>query len=527
MTSPGRYWFESFFEFWTRSRIGRALSIMVTSTLRLIHHSFPNTLQQRSHHVNERRFEKTMDGFAAEVRALFESPLADNRLLQMSTQLQQEYRQRLQDSDICMLPSYMHSLPSGNELGDFLALDVGGSTFRIALIRLAGFKNGNDTLQIRQIRSFVIDKKIRDLKGLAFFNWMAERIEEILSEYNQMEGTTNAHLEMGLAWSFPIDQTSPRSGKVLAMGKGFNATHGVEGRDLSELIMEACSARGLNVQMRAIVNDSAATLLAQAYRNPSTRMSLILGTGTNVGIYLPVSALAKERFGDRPESWFSVANEVLVNTEISMFGKHILPTTKWDDELNAKCARPDFQPFEYLTTGRYLGEIVRLVLVDAITNAGLFEGHMPDRLNEPYAFDTKIIAAFESDKSQTLSTASALFLKSHPLRITPRPSELRFIRNVSQWVSHRATTYLAVVLHALWAFRTAEEGSQIGKDMEMAVACHGTIIEKYPQFLLNTQQQLDDLCLLSGAKKGAVALEIAPESSIFGAAVAVACIQDP
>ena len=186
-----------------------------------------------------------------------------------------------------------------------------------------------------------------------------------------MEGTTNARLEMVLAWSFPIEQTSPRSGKVMPMGKGFNATHGVEGQDLSELIMQACGARGLNVQMRAIVNDGTATLLAQAYRNPSTRMSLILGTGTNVGIYLPVSTLGKGKMTGRPASWHSAAKHVLINTEISMFGKDILPTTTWDDELNARHMRPDFQPFEYLTTGRYLGEIVRLVLVDAIASAGL------------------------------------------------------------------------------------------------------------------------------------------------------------
>ena len=68
-----------------------------------------------------------------------------------------------------------NTLPTGNELGDFLALDVGGSTFRIALIRLAGGENAEEALQIRQIRSFVIDKKIRDLKGMAFFNWMAQK----------------------------------------------------------------------------------------------------------------------------------------------------------------------------------------------------------------------------------------------------------------------------------------------------------------------------------------------------------------
>ncbi|KAI7093444.1 hexokinase-1, partial [Hortaea werneckii] len=225
--------------------------------------------------------DKSMESFAREAKGLLEAPFHPDRMLAMSAQLQQEYRDKLQSSDISMLPSYQHTLPTGNETGDFLALDVGGSTMRVALVRLAGAKTqeGEASMQVRRIRSVVIEKRIRDLRGQEFFDWMAERIGDMLAEYNHMNGTRDALLQMGLAWSFPIEQTSSRSGKLLPMGKGFRATHGVEGEDLSELVMKSCRARGLNVEMKAIVNDGAATLLSQAYRDPSTRMSLILGTG--------------------------------------------------------------------------------------------------------------------------------------------------------------------------------------------------------------------------------------------------------
>jgi hypothetical protein len=100
-------------------------------------------------------------------------------------------------------------------------------------------------MQIRRIRSVVIDEKIRGLQGEAFFDWMVDRIADMLAEYNHINGTTNARLPMGLAWSFPVEQTSPRSGKLLAMGKGFCATHGCEGDDLSELIMRSCNKKGV------------------------------------------------------------------------------------------------------------------------------------------------------------------------------------------------------------------------------------------------------------------------------------------
>jgi hexokinase len=145
----------------------------------------------------------------------------------------------------------------------------------------------------------------------------------------------------------------------------------------------------------AIVNDGAATLLTRAYEDDATRFALILGTGTNMAVVLPVSALTKTKFGNRPQSWHDQARHVLVNTEFSTFGKNILPTTRWDDYLNMTHMFPDFQPLEYLVSGRYMGEIVRLVLLEAIQSKGLFNGQCPEHFLEPYAFDTSTMAAIE------------------------------------------------------------------------------------------------------------------------------------
>ncbi|EMC92677.1 hypothetical protein BAUCODRAFT_37578 [Baudoinia panamericana UAMH 10762] len=355
---------------------------------------------------------------------------------------------------------------------------------------------------------------------------MAERIGEMLAEYNHIQGTSNARLQMGLAWSFPVEQTSPRTGKLLAMGKGFCATHGVEGQDLSELIMRSCRARHLNVDLMAIVNDGAATLLAQAYRNPSTRMSLILGTGTNAAVILPVTAIGGGKWGERPDSWHAAAKQVLVNTELSMFGKRIFPRTRWDDELNNKHMLPDFQPLEYLVAGRYLGEIARLILVEAVTTVGLFDGQMPAKLSEPYSLEARTLAAFQDDSSPDLSKACSTFIHEHSMPSPPSISELTFIREIAGLVSHRAATYLATALHALWTLRLVAEGLDAGSVDHVTIACNGTIIQKYPAFHQCCQRQLDELCELSGAAKGAASLEMAPESSIFGAAVAACCIND-
>lgn len=37
-----------------------------------------------------------------------------------------------------MLPSFVRAVPNGTERGDFLALDLGGTNFRVLLIKLKG-----------------------------------------------------------------------------------------------------------------------------------------------------------------------------------------------------------------------------------------------------------------------------------------------------------------------------------------------------------------------------------------------------
>jgi len=180
------------------------------------------------------------------------------------------------------------------------------------------------------------------------------------------------------------------------MGKGFLAADGLLGQDLGDLIQDSCSRKGLNIQLNAILNDSSATLLSKAYVDPNTRFALILGTGVNAAVHLPTHVFSPPKFGIRPDSWYQSAKHVIVNTELSMFGGAILPLTKWDKTLKSTHPRPDFQPLEHLVSGGYLGEIVRLVLIDGIENAGLFGGIIPSNLTEKDSLDTQTVSFVEA-----------------------------------------------------------------------------------------------------------------------------------
>lgn len=180
------------------------------------------------------------------------------------------------------------------------------------------------------------------------------------------------------------------------MGKGFHAARGLQGQDLGNVIEAACNRAGLSAELRVILNDGNATLISRAYTHQSTRFGLILGTGVNIAAYLPVPLIGRSKFGEnRPSEWFDEARSVIVNTELGMFGRDVLNVTRWDALLKGGLSRPWFQPLEHMVSGMYLGEVVRLVLIEAIVTTGVFGGVVPKGFDVPYGFSTETMSIIE------------------------------------------------------------------------------------------------------------------------------------
>jgi hexokinase len=150
-----------------------------------------------------RRESRSVVQFLEDVEKALRKDVGRERLLELSEGLKMQFKESLSENALCMLPSYNHQLPTGDECGTYLALDVGGSTFRIALIRLCG-RGFEKSDKILKNRSFKIDTTVKQLKGVAFFDWMAARIDGILSGQSEGHEGSDAPLSMGLAWSFPI-----------------------------------------------------------------------------------------------------------------------------------------------------------------------------------------------------------------------------------------------------------------------------------------------------------------------------------
>ena len=103
---------------------------------------------------------------------------------------------------------------------------------------------------------------------------------------------------------------------------------------------------------------------------------------------------------------------------------------------------------------------------------------------------------------------------------------MRHVRQITQYVSHRAAALLATAIHALWCLRASAERVSPASMGRVTIGCNGSVIERYPRFRSLSQQYLNQLTGLSGAAPDSVVLEVAVESAIYGAAVAVCCLED-
>ncbi|KAH8884699.1 actin-like ATPase domain-containing protein [Thozetella sp. PMI_491] len=480
--------------------------------------------------------------FLKEAEGLLLDPTRADGLKQLSQKFKAQFRDGLMSNPACMLPSYNHQLPDGDERGQYLALDVGGSTLRVAMVELRSQGTQGRVSEIIRMQSFKIDPEIKKLEGMEFFGWMADKIVETTSTSVKSESGLNGPLPVGLAWSFPIEQTSLKGGRICGMGKGFLAADGLLGQDLGDVIQRACQTRGLDVELCAIINDSTAALLSHAYVAPTTRFGLILGTGVNIAVHMPVNTIGPHKYGNRPDTWFEKASHVIVNTELGMFGKGVLPMTRWDEQLKDGHPRPDFQPLEHLVSGYYLGEILRFILIEAIETTGIFGGVVPPSLLRPYSLDTETLSLIEGDVSQSVESGLATFKAHHPSPVDPTHDDISALRTLASYVSRRSAAIVAASVFGLWELKAETESEflrnlpaaspfteETEAEMKIArtmVAFDGSVIERYPNYQTNCQKFIDDLVASVGGTPGSVDLVAAKESTLRGAAVALACVQE-
>nr|AIY54286.1 hexokinase [Apostichopus japonicus] len=284
-----------------------------------------------------------------------------------------------------MFPTYVRSLPDGSENGDFFALDLGGSNFRVLLVKL---RDGNVEMKSKVYK---IATEIMTGTGENLFNYIAD----CLAEFKKEQGLEGKDLPLGFTFSFPCRQNGLNSASLVTWTKGFSAT-GVVDQDVAKLLSEACKRRNVNLDIIAVVNDTTGTLMSCAHADSNCYVGLIIGTGTNA-CYMEALDEVELWNGDKGEP-----KQTIINMEWGAFGDDGSIEdirTDFDRELDKITLNQGKQLYEKMISGMYLGEISRQAILKLAKEKLLFNGVVSAELQKPWAFESKFLTDIEKDVS--------------------------------------------------------------------------------------------------------------------------------
>ncbi|CAF2538622.1 unnamed protein product [Rotaria sp. Silwood2] len=436
--------------------------------------------------------------------------ITDDQLIDIMQILEEEMNAGLslsthKQATVKMFPSYVRNIPNGTEIGQVLALDLGGTNFRILLIDL----HGDSTVEITS-RIFVIPQSIMIGDGKHLFHHLAECLHEFMEKEHLLN--TEICYPLGFTFSFPCQQEGLASARLTTWTKGFNCS-GVVNEDVVKLLQDAINEKHINTKCVALVNDTVGTLMACAYKDPSTAIGLILGTGTNACY---IESL------DKVGTWngtYDEPKQVIINTEWGAFGDNgrlNFIRTKYDEEVDISSINPGKQIFEKMISGMYMGEIVRLVLLDLMQQELLFLGHRDayrdytTPLYNSEGFHTKYVSTVETDEGIQFSNTRRV-LENIGIQ-NPTYDDCAIVQYICRQVSKRAARLAAAGLAVLI--------NRMGKP-HVTVGVDGSLYRYHPHFKHNIESCMETLV----NNDFQFTLTLSDDGSGKGAAM-VACVAD-
>ncbi|KAK9666037.1 hypothetical protein RND81_14G155100 [Saponaria officinalis] len=348
-------------------------------------------------------------------------------------------------------------------------------------------------------------------KSHELFDYIAEKVHSVVEteEDSDFELLPGRKRELGFTFSFPVHQTRINSGTLINWTKDFNI-HDAIGKDMVEEVEKALEKQGLDMNVTALLNDTVGTLAGGRFYNKNVVAAVILGTGMNAA-YMERSENILKPYGPPPES-----GQMVINTEWGNFNSPLLPLTDYDRALDLDSPNRQKQILEKMLSGRYLGEIVRRVLLHLAEDASLFGDTVPPKLQQRNALGTEIVSAMHSDKSTDLSLTGQLLQDVLEIRNVSLEKKQLIVKICETVATRGARLSAAAILSIL---------KRLGKDTaqgeETVIAVDGSLFGKYEEFKTCLQHTLTNELLNKQVSKNVV-LEQFKDASGVGAALVAA-----
>jgi hexokinase len=445
-----------------------------------------------------------------------------------------------------------------------LAVDLGGTNLRVCSVQL----NGDTTFNLKTSKA-AIPKEIMSANSAdELFAFIALQIEKFIQTHHEdrfearirrrqtvssPDGYKDEEtFKLGFTFSFPVHQTSINRGTLIRWTKGFNIPDAV-GKDVCLLLQKQIDILKLPVRVAALVNDTVGTLMSRSYTSPGkskTLLGAIFGTGTNGAYMEKLSSIKKPLQG----KYIASTGEMVVNVEWGAFDNELktLPTTSYDTAIDKETPNPGMQMFEKQVSGMYLGEILRLVILDMNKAASLFRDDTsrdndfksftqisPDSpLLKENGIDSSILSLAAADNSSALNAlrgAITQILKVH----APSSEDAHAVKIVAHAIGRRAARLAAVALGAVViqserlgtsvtepvANLKVDPAEEIKEEDTVDVGVDGSLVEFYPGFEEQIREGLRAINGIGEKGEKRIRIGIAKDGSGVGAAL-IALVAD-
>jgi hexokinase len=397
--------------------------------------------------------------------------------------------------------------------------------------------HGDTTFSLTQSKILIPRELMASGTSKDLFLFLARQIESFLRIHHnehfeahqlrrQQGGNEEDLFDLGFTFSFPVRQCGINRGTLIRWTKGFNIPDAV-GHDVCALLQSAIDELSLPVRVAALVNDTVGTLMARSYTSPGdtgTFLGAIFGTGTNGAYVEKASKITKLK--DMKDAHFdNSTGEMIINAEWGSFDNHmsVLPTTVFDDELDADSNNPGVQMFEKRVSGMFLGEILRRALLSLHRNAdlGMFKANknsktvLPEKsmLFRQWGLDTSLLSAVEADSSKDLVDVKTA-LKDHLEIENPSTEECQAVKVLVHAIGKRAARLSAVPLAAILVHT-----NKLATDDIVDIGVDGSLVEFYPNFEGHMREALREVPEVGAAGDKKVRIGISKDGSGVGAAL--------
>ncbi|XP_071449051.1 hexokinase type 2 isoform X1 [Hetaerina americana] len=391
--------------------------------------------------------------------------LSEEQLVEVKQRLETELNRGLskedhEDASVKCFITYVADLPDGTERGNFLALDLGGTNFRVLLIHL-----GQNCFDMKS-KIYAVPQSIMLGTGEGLFDHIAECMANFMEE----QGVLYEELPLGFTFSFPCQQEGLTKATLVTWTKGFKCA-GAEGKDVVQMLKDAIKRRGdIKIDIMAVLNDTTGTLMSCAYKKHNCRVGVIVGTGANACYVEKLENTGTWKGPRGPKA----PQRMVINTEWGAFGDNgVLDfiRTVYDDEIDQNSINPGKQQFEKMISGMYMGELVRLVLVKLVQENLILGGHGSDMLFQRGNFFTKYVSEIEGEKKGEYNSCRMVLEELGLGHANDR--DCAAVRYVCECISRRAAFLTSAGVSCLL--------DRMGES-DVTVAVDGSVYRFHPHF---------------------------------------------